>query len=277
MRKKDEIALWKIEDMIHYVAEFYKMDENSDDFLDREESYKAQIRRTLSALKFIPEDMGSTKTYYIAQPIAEYIINTMLYDYFIKDVKNPKKNIGKKIQKQREKRLKELEAISYERDKQISQKSGVMGIVNIMDKMVKDPTQNPQVLSAVEEKINSFMDKSTYHLELSDGTKIDKSSFKYNIPDLTLDELDENAVNEIIDRMMIRALFDMFFEFNETEFRNALFERALRIREIQDGTKRFDAGYSELTHDLEQPLNKYIFLKKEKEKKKSKSNSTNQK
>ena len=34
MRKKEEIALWKVEDMIHYVAEFYKMDENSDDFLN---------------------------------------------------------------------------------------------------------------------------------------------------------------------------------------------------------------------------------------------------
>ena len=35
--------------------------------------------------------------------------------------------------------------------------------------------------------------------------KIEQSSFKYNIPDLTLNELDENAVNAIIDRMMIRA------------------------------------------------------------------------
>lgn len=65
--------------------------------------------------------------------------------------------------------------------------------------------------------------------------------------------------------MMLRAVFDMFFKFDEETFRADLYERAERT--FSDGTiPMFLDGYSELTRKLENPLRNYISLKKDKEK-----------
>ena len=116
-----------------------------------------------------------------------------------------------------------------------------------------------------EKEILEKMEKIGYYHKLSTGKLINKESLSYKLPVTYHDEITDEKINAIIDRMMLRAVFDMFFKFDEETFRADLYERAERT--FSDGTiPMFLDGYSELTRKLENPLRNYISLKKDKEK-----------
>ena len=73
-----------------------------------------------------------------------------------------------------------------------------------------------------------------------------------------------NIDNIIIDRMMIRAIFDLFYDFDEKEFRAALYERAAHLKKEFNESITVLQGYSALSQRLENPLGNYISLKNKK-------------
>lgn len=108
---------------------------------------------------------------------------------------------------------------------------------------------------------NALWTKKQFHT-LTNGERVKKESFGYHLPALTVDEMNEEILNETIDRMMLRTIFDMFFDFDEKSFRHDLYERAAHIKEIdRDGIIPED-GFSELTRKLENPLGIYVTPKK---------------
>ena len=186
-----------------------------------------------------------------------------MYGYFMNDnAKKKEKYIQKEIER-REKLLHGIETMLLEMDEKANQEKGVDVIIEALNNIIK---QSPGQYSdgKLQERIDNYREKSLRYYELSNGTKIERNVFEYHIPELLTEELDEETVNKIIDRMMIRAIFDLFYDFDEKEFRAALYERAAHLKKEFNESITVLQGYSALSQRLEKPLGNYISLKNKK-------------
>ena len=99
----------------------------------------------------------------------------------------------------------------------------------------------------------------------------DTTTCRYHLPVISLfpesedDHQSHSAFDEFIeqtiDRVMLRALFNMFYDFEEMDFREDLLERSSLIIPTA-GPNEYGDGYSKLTEKLENPLRYYISRKK---------------
>ena len=169
---------------------------------------------------------------------------------------------AKREEQHRQKVLADMEIKSLEDDKQKAIATGSAEIVNVLyDEIKTNPNFDRD--GKIQSKIESSKWKSENFYKLSDNSDVLKKNFEYHIPDLSVDELDNETVERVIDRMMIRAIFDLFYDFKEKDFRMALYERAAHIEEINEGGVKPVSGYSELSRRLEKPLAIYITKKRD--------------
>lgn len=263
MKVKKEVEFWDIKNMYQYALEFYSINEEEDDYYG---TYKnttiSRITDRMKECKFIPvKTNDSQKKYQLPVEMAKFFIDTMMYDYFMGDATARKEKSRKRAEEVRNKKLKDAETKSLEKDKQLEFDKGVAYIANTLnDESENNPLYdtNGKVKATID---NALWTKKQFHT-LTNGERVKKESFGYHLPALTVDEMNEEILNETIDRMMLRTIFDMFFDFDEKSFRHDLYERAADIKEIdRDGIIPED-GFSELTRKLENPLGIYVTPKK---------------
>lgn len=263
MKIKKEIELWDINNIYEYGLEIYQIPDSLKQNEDYKESAFKKIKRTLKEHHFLPikeeEDSGHEK-YQVSADIAKYIVEDFLYDYFMGTSPKVEERRAEREEKHRQKVLSDIETKSLREDEKISLLTSTSEIANQLYNEIK---VNPGYDSdgKVKEKLESSKWKSENFHKLSDNSDVPKKDLEYHIPDLTIDELDDETVDRIIDRMMIRAVFDLFYDFKEKDFRMALYERAAHIEEISAGGVKPVSGYSELSRRLENPLGFYITKK----------------
>lgn len=266
MNVKKEVEMWDVTQIFDYAMQFYSEyigdSKNEKSYADK---CKKHIRRTLSeCCSFTPrcDDKGSEK-YAIPVIFAKEVVEYFLYDYFTEKPEEEAEKYRKKLEEQQKKELKAIEAKSLKKDNQKNSDEGVDFILGCMNEMIKQDPTNP-LSEKLQERIDNYTEKSKRYRELTSGTKIEKSTLEYHIPDFLEEELDNETVDKVVDRMMIRAVFDLFYDFDEKEFRAALYERAAHFKELHSGEKRVLSGYSELSRKLENPIDNFITLKKKK-------------
>ena len=260
--KKNNTEFWDIDDMINYALKIYPISENikndSIALKDYKDVVTKQIQRELKDRQIAPlHRNGSKNKYQLSSDFAKFFIEDCMYQYFTADKKATEEKKLKRTEAVRDRSLKDAEMKSLENDRQLDFDKGVAHIANILNDESKN---NP--LYDTDGKVKDTIDnaswtKKQFHT-LTNGERVKKESFGYHLPALTLDKMNEEIVNETIDRMMLRTLFDMFFDFDEKSFRHDLYERAAHIKEIdRDGITPED-GFSELTRKLENPLGIYV-------------------
>lgn len=265
MNVKKEVEMWDVTQIFNYAMEFYSQYiGNTKDEKSYADKCRKYIRRTLSECSFTPrcDDKGCEK-YAIPVIFAKEFVEYFLYDYFTEKPEEEAEKYRKKLEEQHEKELKAIKAKSLEKDKQKNLDEGVDFIIECMKEMIaQDPTSD--LSQKLQKRIDNYIKKSKRYHELPSGTAIEKSAFEYHIPDFLEEELNDETVNKIVDRMMLRAVFDLFYDFDEKKFRAALYERAAHFKELHSGEMEVLPGYSELSRRLENPVGNYIALKKKK-------------
>lgn len=268
MPVKKNTEFWDIDDMINYALKIYPISEAIKK--DRvalgyfKDDATKQIQRELRERHIATlQRNGAKNKYQLSSDFAKFFIEDCMYNYFMRDKKATEEKKLKRTEAVRDKILKDTEKKSLEVDRQLDFDKGVAHIANVLN---DESESNP--LYDTDGNLKATLDNATwtkakFHT-LTNGERVKKESFGYHLPALTVDKINEEIVNETIDRMMLRTLFDMFFDFDEKSFRHDLYERAAHIKEIdRDGITPED-GFSELTRKLENPLGIYVTPKKNK-------------
>lgn len=261
MKVKEEIELWDVKDMYEYGVKIYQIPDSLKDEFNYKDSAIRKIKRTLKEHNIQPTKGNSgNEKYQISADIAKYMVQDFLYDYFMGTSTKIEERRAQREEQHRQKVLKDMETKSLERDNEVITQTSATEIVNIIHETMRT-TPGYDSNGKIQEKIESSQWKSKNFHKLSDNSDVPKRNLEYHIPDYLVDELDNETVDRIIDRMMIRAIFDLFYDFKEKDFRMALYERAAHIEEISDGGVKPVSGYSELSRRLENPLDFYITKK----------------
>lgn len=84
--------------------------------------------------------------------------------------------------------------------------------------------------------------------------------YTHHLPLKPEEDWTSELTDQIIDRLMLRSIFQLFYTFHEEEFRKDLHRRAecIPFESFAD----FLPGYSELTDKLENPFEQYVFMNK---------------
>lgn len=262
MKVKEEIELWDVKDMYEYGVKIYQIPDSLKDEFNYKDSAIRKIKRTLKEHSIYPTKGNSgNEKYQISADIAKYMVQDFLYDYFMDSSTKIEERRAKREEQHRQKVLADMETKSLERDKKVGLLTSTSEIANqLYDEIRTNPGYDSD--GKVQEKLESSKWKSENFHKLSDNSDVPKKDFEYHIPDFPVDELDNETVDRIIDRMMIRAIFDLFYDFDEKGFRMALYERAAHIEEVNKSGVKPVSGYSELSRRLENPLDFYITRKK---------------
>ena len=75
---------------------------------------------------------------------------------------------------------------------------------------------------------------------------------------MSLEELTDDTIDRIVDRVMLRTIFSIFFEFDEEAFRLDLYERAAHINTETDWKNIPEIGHWALEQRLTDPFTYYI-------------------
>lgn len=265
MAKQDDIELWDVKRMLEEARKRYPLLDEKLKYNCNEETYITQIERILKKHGFVKQrdssDTGKEK-YRVSNVIAEFIIDDLLCDYFSQGDTKTSENARKRNEKRKKQNYKKVLNEVEKKSKRLDEEANKVALFEKEIGYYDLPEQLYTEEEIEQEKeILEKMEKIRYYHKLSTGKLINKESLSYKLPVTYHDEITDEKINAIIDRMMLRAVFDMFFKFDEETFRADLYERAERT--FSDGTiPMFLDGYSELTRKLENPLRNYISLKK---------------
>lgn len=260
---EQEIKFWDIDNMYQYSLQAYPLPDGIKNdpatLIYYEETTKKAIQRKIKELGFpqLQADTGRKK-YQLPYDYARFFIDVTMYEYFTKDKEGTVQKYRQHEDKRREKEFDDTKKKSAPKDIQL----GIDARTTDLKETLLDPKTNPG--DKLIEKVTSCKwYKGKYHI-LPNNEPIDKKCFEYHIPPVTFDELnsDPEIVDKIIDRMMLRTLFDMFFDFDEVSFRQNVYERSTLIKKVSGTDVEPLDGYSELTAYLEDPFRKYIQKKK---------------
>ena len=75
---------------------------------------------------------------------------------------------------------------------------------------------------------------------------------------MSLEKLDDDTVERIVDDVMLRAMFNNFFEFDEEAFRRDLYERAAHINTETEWKNIPELGHGALEQRLSDPFTYYM-------------------
>lgn len=109
-------------------------------------------------------------------------------------------------------------------------------------------------------KCLEICEKEYHEILASHGSYDGQENVEYHIPIISEEGWTDQLTEQIIDRTMLRSIFNIFYTFREEEFRKDLRRRAKCIDPHSYG--EFLPGYYELTRKLENPLGNYIFMNK---------------
>lgn len=274
MSKKsgEDVEFWGITDMLNYAKKLYYTGDEPQYFDEYvKELWSKAIRRELKKYRLTnydkndenaPEDR--TKPILVAKVIAQYIIHDVMSDYFSKSERlSFKKREAKFREKEERKRrevLQELENQSEEHDKEETEKSWD-NATYFAPTSYEDEYNDCSYARAQSPEHEEELKEMGFKI-LSNKAAIPENFLRYKLPRIPLDDMTGEQVDEIVYRTMLRAVFELFFDFKEEQFRTDLFERAARIFDGNSGEQEYDKGYHALTQKLENPMDIYITLKK---------------
>lgn len=253
---------WTIDEMTKYAEEKYpqvreklkKLKEGDYSISpDSSDNPKTVIRRTLNEHRLLHEK-NEKEFYVISEKIAKFVIDTLLYTEF-----TDKDEIRRKQWKeQEEERLREIEKQSFEKDKQLNQEQRE---ISELFAYIDEKKYNGEEVDLIEEL------RARPNLAKNYDNNVHKCRYHYQLPNISSlpeyenDEggLPTDLIDQMTDRMMLRALFDIFFYFNEEQFRKDLIHRSRLINPDDNDDDIFMSGYSKLTQMLLEPINNYVF------------------
>lgn len=244
-RPKEEVKFFTITEMLNYaIAQYpelkvYLNDESNS--ANTSKTIKAYIKRTLIKHKLIPESQPDrTKPYEISEKIAKFVIDDILSDYFARQIDNLKAQKNEIMEEQ-----------FKEEDRLLTEKHSDIARIN----------------SGLENE-GSSMEKE-YPDDYEDG--IHKDFLEYQLlfdtwyPQYEGDSggISAEIIDVYVNNAMLRALFGLFFEFDEKNFRKDFIQRLRHIHFDEFGGTQYDEGYTALNEKLKNPVNHYIFPKKQ--------------
>lgn len=252
--KKEE--LWNVSQMVAKASEMYPSNTRP----NKEAAYKA-IQRELERLNLRPTGAECSLKSGVAVTLAEYIISDVMRSYFEGNGTNhPKTLQNNRIKRAERKRLdllKKLEEESkvFDKDETEKARDKTAYFTPTLHEDVEDDPGSSYIRAQSPEQEAEL--RSLGFKILSNKAAIPQDFLRYSLPSTSLDNMTEEHVQEIVDRMMLRELFKLFFDFDEEQFRTDLFERAARI-DADSGETIYEEGYYALTQKLENPSSNYI-------------------
>ena len=253
MRTKKELSFWTITDMIEYAKEQYPFIKKYFEWEDSnyEASCNRQIRRTLFAHQIIHKDNKVDKKYLISEIVAKFFVDVVLKEYFSRDEIEVRRSLNEEEAY--------FHKIFTEKDKKLNDNRDLALEIQTYELMSNDPAYDPDYTA--QDIANELKSLSPDYHALSTGAHIHKSLLEYHVP---LEDTCDRFIDKVIDRMMLRIVFDTFYDFNEKQFRIDYFERQQCILDDSSSIE-YLPGYSELTYKLEHPLEYYISPKNKKD------------
>lgn len=242
--------------------------------------WRRQIERELKRLG-IKNDSEKEKIK-LDSRLVDVIIQDIMYEYFLGYVYNDEENgynykdaamqrhkrYKEEIQKRQEERLKTLQEASRAYDKKLNEQSQEMAEEYRSELITRQELENENGCADDGEgqwcyrrvTSNEEAEKETERGNkiLSNRAVIPQYLLRYSLPLTPLGKMTDEHVQEIVDRMMLRELFKLFFDFDEEQFRTDLFERAARIDADSDDVRVYEEGYYALTQELENPSRDYL-------------------
>lgn len=259
----NKITFWTITDMIKYASEIYPTVKQNIDELGDDVTYQKKIYRTFEKHKIMPVLENGIEKYKLSEPFAKFMIEDILFDYFTKDDNEAiQKRKSQRKDDHRKKVLKAMEEKSSLKDKQINDKRSIEMEIENLELIAGDVGYDTD-LTAQKNANELKKDSGNYHF-FSNGYSKNKNKLEYHISQTPIEQLSDNCIDDIIDRTMLRAIFDIFYDFKEQEFRIDLHERALHIEDNSTPIPYYEPGFSELSRKLENPIGNYIFPKNKK-------------
>ena len=260
-RPREELEYWNVPQMVEHALEMYPELGVLNRLSDYKKNIEQTIRRYLEKYNFIkatPE--GTNKPQYqVPVELAQYIINFMLRDTILTNIANSKDELKQLQDKEYEQALKELEKLSAKRDSEMQERYRPLELAQQLVDLADNEEEQKKLLERVSQGLWWQENVESDFITLSNGYKIHKDSLKYHIPDMSLDELDAaDTVDRIVDRVMLRTLFSLFFEFDEKAFRLDLYERAAHINTETQWKNIPELGHGALEQRLADPLTYYM-------------------
>lgn len=265
---KENIEFLTIKEITHYAAEKYESVSQQVDLL-KEQSHSCpaycMIEKTLREHRLIPpkrskSNVGSniskesnSGVNKVSKEIAYFVVDKILFNKFANEKEI--KAMQEKTEKQEKKRSEKLIEDSREMDRRLTEEQ------KEISSYIADTEAQEYNGKHTEDTLQAYPNLSKDHIN-----GVHKSNFRYQLPKITWHPeyegdtpgLPEGLIDQVVDRMMLRALFDVFYDFNETRFRRDFIERS---KCILPDDRSYAEGYSELTQQLENPVGKYIFHK----------------
>ena len=242
--------------------------------------WRRQIERELKRLG-IKNDSEKEKIK-LDSRLVDVIIQDIMYEYFLGYVYNDEENgynykdaamqrhkrYKEEIQKRQEERLKTLQEASRAYDKKLNEQSQEMAEEYRSELITRQELENENGCAddgegqwcyrRVTSNEEAEKEKEWGNKILSNRAVIPQYLLRYSLPLTPLGKMTDEHVQEIVDRMMLRELFKLFFDFDEEQFRTDLFERAARIDADSDDVRVYEEGYYALTQELENPSRDYL-------------------
>lgn len=262
MKSKKKIQYWGTQEMINHAKQVYDIEE----FFESDANYRERLYRQLVRMlqdygyKAAVSDTDKKKEYRVPEDIAKLIVEHLLLDYLLPEGTEKRKKYEEKQETHHKKVLKKMENISLRIDEEMCQEQEALRMIYHLAEMAGHPEYDPdgKILAEWQESLQ----RSPYFHKLSNGRFIEKRSLEYHIPHLMEDEISNDIVDKIVDRTMLRAIFDIFYDFDEKGFREALYERAAHVFDTSSGNIQPIQGYSEISRQVERPLGTYLSPKK---------------
>jgi len=247
-RPKKEVRFFTITEMLDYAIEQYPKlkaylndESNTSNSANARKTIKTYIRRTLTEHGLILQSQSDkTEPYKISEKIAKFVIDDILSDYFDKQIDDLKAQKNEIMEEQ-----------FKEEDRLLTEKHSDIARIN----------------RGLENE-GSSMEKE-YPDDYEDG--IHKDFLEYQLlfdtwyPQYEGDSggISAEIIDVYVNNAMLRALFGLFFEFDEKNFRKDFIQRLRHIHFDEFGGTQYDEGYTALNEKLKNPVNHYIFPKKQ--------------
>lgn len=256
---KKEIEYWNAPRMVEYAFGMYPELEKLNKHCEGIESnIKRHIQRSLKEYNFTKVKNNGTDQYQVPVELAHYIMNFMLRDYILDYIAGSKDKLKQLQEEKYEQYLKEVEELSAKRDSEMQERFLPLELAQQLLDLADDEEEQMRLLERFYRGTWWQENVEAEFITLSNGHKIHRNALKYHIPDMSLEKLDDDTVERIVDRVMLRSIFSQFFEFDEEAFRRDLYERAAHINTETEWKNIPKLGHGALEQRLEDPLTYYV-------------------
>lgn len=221
---KENVRFWNINNMLYYAQKVYNI---PDEILFEDTDFAISTRKT-----YEKQIRRTLQEYKIVQKVDNqynYVLPDIIARFFIDTVLEP----------------------YFNGDAQISTET-------IKEDFLKKDYELNEEQSIKHAEYISELSREQYGSKEENNDEIittpDKSYFEYHIKEWESDD-------DIVQQMMIRAIFDFLYDFDEVSYRKDLYELKRRIE--PGAPEPFLQGYSELKNKLDNPSKFYYTRKKQ--------------